>query len=156
MRGNCKHCYEEFEQRRRNHLYCTQSCKTMASYKRNNYKYVSGRYEIANNSNKSKKESENSSRNNNKKNKRLDAKLDKIIQLVEQGHKTTSGLLTATLGPMIARITEFTAKKLIWPGSLHATKDDISDLKKQNNRIEEQNKKLLEHQDKKNQIETFL
>lgn len=42
---NCKYCYEQFEARRSNHVYCTNSCKTKASYKRNNYKYVSGHYQ---------------------------------------------------------------------------------------------------------------
>ncbi len=41
---NCKHCNELFQPRRKNHVYCCTSCKTMASYKRNQYKYVSGHY----------------------------------------------------------------------------------------------------------------
>ncbi len=40
----CKHCEEFFTQRRKNHLYCTRSCKTLASYKRNKYKYNPGHY----------------------------------------------------------------------------------------------------------------
>ena len=42
---NCNYCYELFEARRSNHIYCTPSCKTKASYKRNDYKYVSGHYQ---------------------------------------------------------------------------------------------------------------
>lgn len=42
---SCKHCHEQFEARRSNHVYCTNSCKTKASYKRNDYKYVSGHYQ---------------------------------------------------------------------------------------------------------------
>jgi hypothetical protein len=40
----CKHCAQYFEARRSNHIYCNSSCKTKASYKRNEYKYISGHY----------------------------------------------------------------------------------------------------------------
>lgn len=39
------HFEELFDARRSNHMYCTLSCKTQASYKRNNYQYISGYYE---------------------------------------------------------------------------------------------------------------
>ena len=44
----CKHCHGFFEARRSNHLYCSASCKTKASYKRNDYKYISGHYQKTN------------------------------------------------------------------------------------------------------------
>ena len=44
MEKPCKHCEEFFTPRRKNHLYCSSSCKTLASYKRNKYKYNPGHY----------------------------------------------------------------------------------------------------------------
>ena len=103
------------------------------------------------------------SRNCDNKNKKIEKKLkglgekfNTLKQLIEQGQKATSGLLTATLGPIIARIREYAGKKIIWPGSLPATKDDINELKKHNNEICEQNKRLIKYLDKKDQFNTFL
>jgi hypothetical protein len=41
---DCPQCGEKFYQRRKNHKYCSNSCKSQASYERNGYKYQSGRY----------------------------------------------------------------------------------------------------------------
>lgn len=41
---DCKYCLSDFEPRRRNHFYCSESCRTMACYERNKYKYRSGSY----------------------------------------------------------------------------------------------------------------
>lgn len=49
MKKYCKHCSHEFEARRKNHLYCCSSCKTLASYKINDYKYIAGHYKKDNN-----------------------------------------------------------------------------------------------------------
>jgi len=159
MIGYCKHCNEQFKPRRRNHLYCTLSCKTMASYKRNNYKYVSGRYEKDGTSNKHEEVFE----NNNKKNenieqnlKGLDERVASLKQLIEKGQKATSGLLTSTLGPLIARISEFTVKKVFWPGSLPATKDDVNEIKRQNNKISEQNRRLIKYLYEKEQFNSLF
>lgn len=154
--GNCKHCSEEFIKTRKDKVYCCQSCVTMACYQRNNYKYVSGRYVKEGASNQNEQVSKSSDKKNNKTEKklnRLEKKFDELKQLIEQGQKATSGLLTATLGPILARVGEYAGKKLIWPGSLPATKDDINGLKKQNDEISEQNRRLLEHHEKKT---TFL
>ena len=154
--GNCKHCNEEFIKTRKDKVYCCPSCVTMACYKRNNYKYVSGKYVKEGTLNKHEEVSKSSNKKSKKMEKKLnglDKKFDALKQLIEQGQKTASGLLTATLGPILAKVTEFAAKKMIWPGSLPATKDDINELKKQNNEISEQNNKLLEHLGKKR---TFL
>lgn len=40
----CQHCNEQFFPKRRNHKYCSSSCRALACYKRKNYKYQSGRY----------------------------------------------------------------------------------------------------------------
>jgi hypothetical protein len=41
---NCIHCSESFEAKRKNHRYCSASCRVMACYKRKGYTYVSGHY----------------------------------------------------------------------------------------------------------------
>jgi len=131
----------------------------MASYERNNYKYVSGRYEKDGTSNKHEEVFENSSKNNKKiekKLKGLDKKIASLMQLIEQGQKATSGLLTSTLGPIIARIGEFAGKKMFWPGTLPATKDDINELKKQNNEISQQNRRLIKYLDEKEQFNSLF
>jgi len=40
----CQHCSEEFERKRKNQKYCGASCRVMACYQRNTYKYKSGSY----------------------------------------------------------------------------------------------------------------
>ena len=42
---NCAHCGTEFQAQRSNAKYCRQSCRTIASYKRNGYVYRQGHYE---------------------------------------------------------------------------------------------------------------
>lgn len=40
----CQHCQEGFEAKRKNHRYCSASCRVMACYKRKGYTYISGHY----------------------------------------------------------------------------------------------------------------
>ena len=40
----CQHCSSQYFPSRKNQKYCSNSCRVMACYKRNNYKYQSGRY----------------------------------------------------------------------------------------------------------------
>ena len=40
----CPHCHEIFEAKRKNHLYCSDSCRVMACYRRKGYVYQSGHY----------------------------------------------------------------------------------------------------------------
>ena len=40
----CPHCHEIFEAKRKNHLYCSNSCRVMACYRRKGYVYQSGHY----------------------------------------------------------------------------------------------------------------
>ena len=131
----------------------------MASYQRNNYKYVSGRYEKEVTLKKHEEVFEKSSKKNKKiekKLKGLDKKMDSLMQLIEKSQKATSGLLTSTLGPIIARISEFIIKKKFWPGTLPATKDDVNEIKKQNSEISEQNRRLIKYLDEKDQFNSFL
>jgi len=131
----------------------------MACYERNDYKYVSGKYVKEGVSNQHEEVSKSTDKKNKKIEKKLnglDKKFDTLKQLIEQGQKATSGLLTSSLGAILAKIAEYAGKKLIWPGSLPATRDDINELKKQNNEISEQNKRLKMYLDKMDQINSFL
>jgi len=59
------------------------------------------------------------------------------------------------LGPIVERIGEFTGRKIFWPGSLPATKDDVNEIKKQSNEISEQNRRLIKYLDEKDQMNFF-
>ncbi|MGS2725259.1 hypothetical protein ACU8DI_01530 [Psychroserpens sp. BH13MA-6] len=124
----CKHCRQQFESRRSNHLYCAPSCRTKASYKRNNYKYVSGHYQ--------KSEIETDSQ--------LPAPLpndeliiavqeleDKIERINQNKNINTTSVKEAALGTMAADAGSYVAKKLFAPKMLPATKGDIESLKEQ-------------------------
>ena len=151
--GNCKHCNEEFIKTRKDKVYCCPSCVTMACYIRNGYTYVAGSYKKVAPSNKEKEVFKNSKKENKKTDKKikgLNRKIDGLTDLIEKGQRTTSGLLTVALGSILAKLTEFAAKKVFWPGSLPATQDDVNSLKKQNDEILEQNNKLLKiHEEKR-------
>jgi hypothetical protein len=126
---NCKYCHETFTPRRRNHLYCTTSCKTMASYKRNNYKYISGHYITNTDLEKgnSKLALPNSLNN-------------QIINADEKGNmiefkQDKNGLNASTIknsvaGTLIADASVYGLKKILAPQTLPATKGDIEKLKK--------------------------
>ncbi len=124
---NCKHCYEPFQSRRTNHVYCTSSCKTKASYKRNNYKYVSGHYkkeEIVLVKNEDETPIANELLNSIK---ALETKIDNI------GAKSdinSGSISNAAIGSAAVDATIYTAKKIFAPQLLPATKGDIDDLKR--------------------------
>ncbi|RLJ61601.1 hypothetical protein CLV86_2624 [Lacinutrix venerupis] len=132
---NCKHCDFQFEARRSNHVYCTNSCKTKASYKRNNYKYVSGHYQkdkVA--LNKPAKTSTNS--------------ISLIEEKLNSLEKKMSGLnldsvQNVMLGSVAADGISYGLKKVFASNTLPATKKDIIDLKNELDEI-----KLLLHQNK--------
>lgn len=128
----CKHCNELFEARRSNHIYCNTSCKTKASYKRNDYKYVSGHYqkiEVV---------------------KGLEggivpAKTDVIesIKMLEnkidslQKTPNINGIAVgnAAMGSAAADAAVYAAKSLFAPNSLPATKGDIITLRNELNEL---------------------
>lgn len=159
MKVNCKHCNKEFEQSRKNKLYCKRSCSTMACYKRNKYKYVSGGFKKDNETSilVEKKITNVTSIGNKKIEKKLngfDKKFNQLRELIEKGQKSSTSLLNSILGPLIATTGVSIGKKVFWPGSLPATKDDVNTLKKenfeikqQNLEIQEQNERLLKHFD---------
>ncbi len=48
MTKNCLHCGSPYFPRNKRQKYCSDSCRVMGCYKRNGYKYKSGRYEKEN------------------------------------------------------------------------------------------------------------
>jgi len=129
---NCKHCYQLFEPRRSNHVYCTSSCKTKASYKRNNYIYVSGHY---------KKEQpvvvnpENKVVNTNDVLESIKAIEARIENLKPSNEINGASISNSAIGSATADAAVFAAKKLFAPNSLPATKGDITFLRKELNEL---------------------
>ena len=120
---NCKHCALEFVPRRANHTYCSQSCKTLANYKRNNYNYISGHYQkpqiiipetkivpVANEI------------------KTAITSLEERVNNINQVNVTS--ITNAAIGSLAASTAINGAKRLFAPNSLPATKGDIDELKK--------------------------
>lgn len=130
MNKNCKYCHETFIARRRNHLYCCSSCKTMASYKRNNYKYVSGHYKKA--KNKSDIIGLDIPNPSNEQITRLE---DKIELLEKNSSSILKDIKTSTAGTLIADASVYGLKKVLAPNTLPATKGDVEILKKQINEL---------------------
>ncbi|RED42596.1 hypothetical protein DFQ10_1082 [Winogradskyella eximia] len=129
---NCKHCYQLFEPRRSNHVYCTTSCKTKASYKRNNYTYVSGHY---------KKEQpivvnpENKMVNTNEVLESIKAIEARIENLKPSNEISGVSISNSAIGSATADAAVFAVKKLFAPNSLPATKGDILHLRIELNAI---------------------
>ena len=128
----CKHCNELFEARRSNHIYCNTSCKTKASYKRNDYKYVSGHYQktevvrgleggivsVKTDVIESIKILEN-----------------KIDSLQKTSNINGISVTNAAMGSAAADATVYGLKKIFAPNSLPATKGDIMALKNELNEL---------------------
>lgn len=128
MNKLCKHCNNYFEARRKNHVYCSTSCKTMASYKRNNYKYMSGHY--------IKQENEEAT---NSQIQPIDSVVQSIQVLEEKINDlatrketvNTTSITNAATGVAIVDSTVYVAKKIFAPNLLPATKGDIENLRKE-------------------------
>ena len=154
MKANCKHCNNEFEQRRSNHKYCKPGCKTMASYKRNNYAYVSGSYRKDNEMDlriTQKDDFNNQAVQNKKLEKKIkgfDKKFNQLKKLIEKGQESSSSLIKATLGPLLVRVGEYAGNKIFCPSNLPASKGDVDEVKKQNKEIQLQNNTILNWIDK--------
>ena len=119
MEKNCKYCKEFFNPRRKNHIYCCPSCKTLASYKRNQYKYVSGHYQKSENSIVEQKEKESAiSLKDSKKN---------VVNL--------NSIANSALGNLAADSLSYGIKKVFAPNSIPATKEDILALQKDINQL---------------------
>lgn len=124
----CKYCNELFAPRRRNHLYCTSSCKTMASYKRNNYKYIAGHYQKITQTNPKKLPVP------------ITQKVEKSITSLENRVQKMDGvnvssITNSALGSLAANTAINGAKRLFAPNSLPATKGDVTALKNELNEL---------------------
>ena len=131
----CKHCGELFTPRRKNHLYCTSSCKTLASYKRNRYKYKPGHYQK---DNTSKKIQENGLSIPSDLESKLSTLTDKIEKLsVKSGSESiNSGSVTnAAIGAASANALTYGVQKIFAPHTLPASKQDVDELKREMNEI---------------------
>ncbi|MBR9845291.1 MAG: hypothetical protein GYB35_03875 [Algicola sp.] len=119
---NCKHCYQLFEARRSNHLYCTTSCKTKASYKRNGYQYVSGHYKKA--GDKSKVNGLNIAN-------QIEGQIVKSEKKQKESSLNIKDIKNSAAGTLIADASIYSLKKVFAPNTLPATKGDIESLKKE-------------------------
>jgi hypothetical protein len=128
----CKHCCQTFEARRSNHVYCNTSCKTKASYKRNEYKYVSGHYQKKEIVTESEGLSVAVKTDIIESIKMLENKIDGIQK--EQVINRTS-VANAALGSAAADATTFAVKKIFAPNSLPATKGDVIALRNELNEL---------------------
>lgn len=134
MVKTCKHCKESFTPRRKNHVYCSTSCKTLASYKRNGYTYIPGHYVRNEEIVKAEEET-----------KALPAKIideriakfeDKIEQLSinqKKGNVNASSIANAALGTATADAAVYGVKRLFAPQTLPATKQDVENLRREFN-----------------------
>ena len=128
----CKHCFQTFEARRTNHVYCTTSCKTKASYKRNDYKYVSGHYQ------KEEMLPKVESLSLPVKTDIMDSikAIENKIETIQKVPKINAASISNTaIGSAAADAAIFTAKKLFAPNTLPATKGDIATLKNELNQL---------------------
>ncbi|MBU2974987.1 hypothetical protein [Zobellia sp. B3R18] len=127
MERLCKHCSQLFNPRRKNHVYCCTSCKTLASYKRNQYKYVAGHYQKNETSlTKNKSDLLNES---DKKTHALDivSKKKNAIDL--------NSVANSALGNIAANSLSYGLKKALAPHTIPATKEDIQALQKDINQL---------------------
>lgn len=126
MTKYCKHCSQEFEARRKNHMYCCSSCKTLASYKRNNYKYVAGHYQKQIDNETALVPATNS----------IETAVNSLEQRIQKINKVnTPSITNAALGSLAASTAISGAKRLFAPNSLPATKGDVESLKKEINEL---------------------
>lgn len=132
----CKHCGEEFTPRRSNHIYCKTSCKTLASYKRNQYKYVPGHYKKNHLEVQSATSLLPTENNIPELIQKLETKIDSINVT---GNK--SSIANNALGSVTADAGIYLAKKMLAPNLLPANKGDIENLKKELQELKELFKK---------------
>ena len=126
MEKNCKHCRLSFTARRKNHVYCCSSCKTMASYKRNGYRYVSGHYKARGND-----QQRVPSETVNNQIASLDKKVEEFEKSFNERSMNVPDIKNAVAGNLIANTSVYGLKKLLAPDTLPATKGDLKAIKKE-------------------------
>ena len=123
---NCPFCGDIFIPRRRNHKYCSPSCKTQASIKRNNYKYVSGHFERSDEVVKAENESKIQPAVVDEKLADISSKLDKISNDNDKGNINTKSVVNSAIGTATSDALIYGARKMFAPETLPATKGDIN------------------------------
>jgi hypothetical protein len=141
MEKNCKHCGQIFKARRKNHAYCCTSCKTLASYKRNQYKYVPGHYRVNPESELEKSKSVISKEISDEL-VALNEKINKLVQNQKNTNTNFDTILNVIAANVIVDTTIYGAKKMFKPSALHATKGDIQKLSDAINEIKNKSNNL--------------
>ncbi len=131
----CKHCGEYFTPRRKNHLYCTSSCKTLASYKRNKYKYSPGHYKKNNSLKKIQEKGLSIPADLESKLSTLTDKIEKLSVNSSSESINTGSVTNAAIGAASATALTYGVQKMFAPQTLPATKKDLDDLKREMNEI---------------------
>ena len=139
MEKPCKHCEEFFTPRRKNHLYCSSSCKTLASYKRNKHKYNPGHYQKDNTIKKVQESGLSIPTDLESKLSALTDKIEKLSINSSTESINTGSVANAAIGTASANAITFGLQKIIAPKTLPATKNDIDELRKELNNL----KKML-------------
>ena len=124
-----KHCGEVFTPRRKNHLYCSASCKTQASYKRNNYQYQPGHY--IKNAEVVKAEQEKALTVSSEIKSQLSVlseKFEKLSVENSQGSINANSVTNAAIGAASANAISYGLQRIIAPQTLPATKQDVDVL----------------------------
>ena len=138
----CKYCGELFTPRRKNHLYCTNSCKTLASYKRNKYKYSPGHYQKDNTIKKIEEKGLSVPIDLESKLSSLSDKIDKL-SVNHNSESINSGSVTnAAIGAASANVITYGVQKIFAPQTLPATKQDVEELKRELNNLKKILKRL--------------
>ena len=135
MEKPCKYCEEFFTPRRKNHLYCSSSCKTLASYKRNRYKYSPGHYQKDNTSKKIQEKGLSIPVDLESKLSTLTDKIEKLSINSSSKSINTGSVTNAAIGAASANALTYGVQKIFAPQMLPATKQDIVNLKSEMNEI---------------------
>jgi len=131
----CKHCGEYFTPRRKNHLYCTTSCNTLASYKRNRYKYSHGHYQKDITSKKIQENVLSIPADLESKPSSLTNKIEKLSVNPSSESINSGSVANAAIGTASANALTYGVQKIFTPQTLPATKQDIINLKSEMNEI---------------------
>ena len=127
----CSFCGDIFTPRRRNHKYCSPSCKTQASYKRNNYQYQPGRY--IRNAEVLKLEQEEKALPSviDEKFTELSDKIEKLSVENSKGSINVNSVTNAAIGTASANAITYGLQRIIAPQTLPATKQDVDVLQRE-------------------------
>ncbi|OMP30072.1 hypothetical protein [Mangrovimonas sp. DI 80] len=130
----CKYCKEPFHSRRSNHVYCSQSCKTKACYKRNNYKYISGHYQNDQAEIKEEEDSILADKLSSQVNE-FEERMKSLLEEYSKRGMNATDIKNSAMGTLAADAITFFGKKFVAPDSLPATKGDINLLVNELNKL---------------------